>query len=722
VFREVFGVGYMTQPNGKTGDRVPHTAPAVQSELAAILASPGFVRSPRRSAFLRFVVEQALTGRAAELKETLIGIQVFGRPADYDPKSDPVVRTEAAKMRAALAEYYNGPGRAATFVIEVPKGGYAPVWRTTAPLSPNGLSKRRIAMILLIVGTAAAVWLTLDVMRNSAGDRQKPLEAVPFTSYLGVADCASFSPDGNQVAFTWNGEKQDNFDIYVRLIDAPTPRRLTTNPQADISPTFSPDGRSIAFVRVTNQRGQIFLMPAIGGPERLLGDFDFPVRPAPNSPLLAWLPDGKWLVTRGLYLISTETGEMRRLTSGSADYPIDFSPGVSPDGHTIAFSRCVGINLWEIYLLDLTGDLRPSGAARRLTSLGRTSHTPVWTPDGREIIFAASQHALLSLWKVDVSGPSKPQQFAFSSGPHNGYGDWWPVLSRQGDRLIFTRDVHDLNIWRASRLAAGQASVSRIIASSRDDLVGDFSPDGNRIVFASNRSGSPSIWVSDADGSNQMEVYSRPDGSAGSPRWSPDGKRIVYDSTDERLPSSEAGIYTIGATGGKPARVTSGSGILASWSRDGNSIYFCSTRSGREEVWKAPASGGDAVQITRNGGFVTFESYDVKFLYFTKQGQGVFKMSVGGGEETRLLPAVVGDRDFLPVKEGIYFIPVRDREPNFQVKFLSFATGGIESIAVLPGQASLGLSISPDQRSILYSQMDARGADLMMVLNRSGHW
>ena len=65
---------------------------------------------------------------------------------------------------------------------------------------------------------------------------------------------------------------------------------------------------------------------------------------------------------------------------------------------------------------------------------------------------------------------------------------------------------------------------------------------------------------------------------------------------------------------------------------------------------------------------------------------------------------------------------MRDREPNFQVKFLSFATGGIESIAVLPGQASLGLSISPDQRSILYSQMDARGADLMMVLNRSGHW
>ena len=162
---------------------------------------------------------------------------------------------------------------------------------------------------------------------------------VPLTSYAGSERSPSFSPDGNQVAFSWNGEKQDNFDIYVKLIGSPTPLRLTTDPADDISPAFSPDGRSIGFVRVSKERAVFIVIPAIGGPERIVAEVPAPLRSLLGLPLFAWLPDGKWVVTDGLALLSTESGEIRSLTSPPTKSSPDFSPAVSPDGRTVAFSR-----------------------------------------------------------------------------------------------------------------------------------------------------------------------------------------------------------------------------------------------------------------------------------------------------------------------------------------------------------------------------------------------
>src|ERR1700683_773634 len=79
--------------------------------LVRILSSPGFARNDRLSRFLRFVVERHLEGRDEELKESLIGIEVFGRAPGYDPKKDPIVRTEASRLRSRLHEYYRGEGK-----------------------------------------------------------------------------------------------------------------------------------------------------------------------------------------------------------------------------------------------------------------------------------------------------------------------------------------------------------------------------------------------------------------------------------------------------------------------------------------------------------------------------------------------------------------------------------------------------------------------------------
>ncbi len=117
-------------------DEVDQEAGAVRLQLEGILASSGFAKKDRLSRFLRFVVEWKLAGRAHELKETVIGFEVFERPANYNPKQDAIVRTEAGRLRARLSEYYSGEGKSDALVIELPKGGYVPVFRKTNPALP----------------------------------------------------------------------------------------------------------------------------------------------------------------------------------------------------------------------------------------------------------------------------------------------------------------------------------------------------------------------------------------------------------------------------------------------------------------------------------------------------------------------------------------------------------------------------------------------------------
>jgi adenylate cyclase len=112
-------------------------AEAVRRQLERVLASQGFARNERLSKFLRVAVERHLEGRDSDLKESVIGIEVFGRRPGFDSKQDSTVRSEAGRLRARLAEYYAGEGRADAVIIELPKGGYIPAFRQLG-LRENG--------------------------------------------------------------------------------------------------------------------------------------------------------------------------------------------------------------------------------------------------------------------------------------------------------------------------------------------------------------------------------------------------------------------------------------------------------------------------------------------------------------------------------------------------------------------------------------------------------
>jgi serine/threonine protein kinase len=173
------------------------------------------------------------------------------------------------------------------------------------------------------------------------------LDVIPLTSYPGREAEPTLSPDGSQVAFTWNGRGQDNQDIYVKAIGSERPVRLTSHPALDGSPAWSPDGSRIAFLRDKPGGGsEVRVIPPTGGPERRLAEIA-----ASAEYGLSWSPDGRRLATvdrvspgapMGIVLLDTETGATEQLTSlASSAGRGDVWPVFSPDGRTVAFRRSV---------------------------------------------------------------------------------------------------------------------------------------------------------------------------------------------------------------------------------------------------------------------------------------------------------------------------------------------------------------------------------------------
>jgi hypothetical protein len=163
--------------------------------------------------------------------------------------------------------------------------------------------------------------------------------------------------------------------------------------------------------------------------------------------------------------------------------------------------------------------------------------------------------------------------------------------------------------------------------------------------------------------------------------------------------------------------------VVPSWSRDGHWIYFASNRTEDYQVWKVPAEGGEAVQVTKQGGFAAFEPHDRRYVYYAKNidAPGIWRVPFDGGEEAPVLdqPKVGWWGYWALVDEGIYYVNTEvSSHPTHE--FFSFADGRRKQIAAMEKEGpylSPGLAVSPDQRSILYKQVNQNVNDITMVEN-----
>ncbi len=195
-----------------------------------------------------------------------------------------------------------------------------------------------------------------------------------------------------------------------------------------------------------------------------------------------------------------------------------------------------------------------------------------------------------------------------------------------------------------------------VVGSSYLQQLPQYSPDGRKIAFQSDRSGGWGLWTCDADGENCQQLMSFRGFTGGSPRWSADGRWLTFDSRAE----GKSQIYVISADGGLQRRITAGNAenIIPSWSHDGRWIYFSSDRSGQWRVWKAPSKGGEAVQVTNTDSQAAFESVDGKYLYFNSElrGNALFRVPADGGEEKQVAAELSWWGNFGVTKNGVYFL------------------------------------------------------------------
>jgi serine/threonine protein kinase len=725
-----FGLAKWAEPVG--GDAVHSVEPTdALTEAGTIVGTVAYMSPEQaegkpvdaRSDIFSFgsILYEMVTGRRAFRGNSKMSILAAVRRQDPEPIRD-ITREVPQKLDQLITRcLMKDPGRRFQQIVDI-KAELEEMQEKTA-----NHRRLRLRYVVWAVGAMSLVAAFL-AWRNLApffigNSSSLQMQVVPITSFPGVEEGASFSPDGNLIAFSSGLRASDpetsGSDIYVMPVGGSNPLRLTNDPAGSCCPAWSPDGREIAFIRRRGSDSAILAIGPQGGPERILtkgvsGDhFSW----ARDGKSLAFSSTGSFEEPSSIYTLSLDTLKRRKLTSPPAGILGDFSPAFAPDGRHLGFVRSRWL-IQDIEVIPSSG-----GDPRTLTTFeGEPGNifawspaTICWTADNRDIVFPMGKFGIQSLWRISISGGS--------AQPIQGGGEdaYEPAISASGDRLVYTQKVYQSEI-RKIRLNDRDApadSSGPLISSTRPDATPVISPDGTRIAFTSKRSGRNQIWVCKSNGSDAVQLTNLPTDSLGCPFWSPDGHSIAFDSS---LPSDKS-IYVLNADSRQVHQIITGPymNVVPSWSRDGHWIYYGSTRSGNWQVWKVPVNGGEALQVTRNGGFLAYESEDSKYLYFNKHNDGgtsIWRIPIIGGQEQLVLEGVPWWGCWTVAGRGIYFAGREKKSPPC-IEFLDFATRRITRIASVTEEIrtellARWLSVSPDETWVVYASASIK-SDIRMI-------
>jgi serine/threonine protein kinase/Tol biopolymer transport system component len=606
--------------------------------------------------------------------------------------------------------------------------------RAVAPEEP------RRGLVPVLLGIAAMLAVGIGVYAAWPRPRPDPVapppapEFIPITATLDVSEIhPSLSPDGTRVAYA-SGDSQGNFDIYTaNTAEQQSRTRLTSAPEFDCCPAWSPDGETIAFIRLLKDGGEIRTVPTRGGAEQFLRRVH-----TWFGSSVAWSPDGTSLVVSdwfseqrrqfALFAIRVDTREAVRLSAPSTSVGGDAFGVYSPSGQTLAFARipAFGNLMWA----ELT--TMPAGGGRedRVARIEKLVGGLAWSPGGDELVYSAANfNETPRLWRLAVHGGQEQEPQPLNEDPAiatslgaesvaHVSSSLRLSVAASANALSYSRSTYDTDVWRADLADLGR-EPKRVIKSTRADDAPQYSPDGSRIAFASARASPFSqIWVCEASGTDCQRVTSRAE-PCGTPRWSPSGDQLAFDCSDSR------GLSVVMRAELSPLlvqQVTDGTcnDAVPSWSRDGRSVYFASDRSGQWDVWKQGVQGtGAPVRVTRGGGFAAFESHDGRRVFYTKHSTaGLFVAEPATGSERQVsnLPSSWG---YWTLGRDAAYVADAQRADQLLILRVPLEGGEAQPLGSVPGALAYGesgLALSPDGRSLLYVAA-ARGSDLFLMKN-----
>jgi Tol biopolymer transport system component/DNA-binding winged helix-turn-helix (wHTH) protein len=458
---------------------------------------------------------------------------------------------------------------------------------------------------------------------------------IQFTSYAGEQIQPSFSPDGRRIAFVWIAEDTASRRIYVKAIGTEEVKQLTSDTDEQFSPTWSPDGRQIAYLARSNEGLSLSVanVKSSAPPRKLL----IPQEPSHwEQGALSWGPSGKSLIypdhsgtspNSSIFLLDLQTLNTRSITRPPAGWEGDLNPAYSPDGKWIAFTRASETAVRDIYFMSTT-----SAELHQLTRDHMNIDSLTWTADSSFIIFSSNRGGKYGLWKIGLKDKT-PERLPV--GTEDAYQ---PAVGPKPGDLAYTQGSAIWSILRLHQTSGKENSVQSdaVLTSTQQDSAPTLSPDGSFFAFQSRRSGNQEIWIASQKGDQLRQLTFMAGPLTGSPSWSNHGDKILFDSR----PGGHSHIFCVSAAGGRPKQLTFGDAndITPRWSHDDQSIYFRSNRGDRWQLWRVSAAGGDPQPVTTGDGIVPQESPDGKWLYYTRGNEdGVWRVPPSGGAETQIL-------------------------------------------------------------------------------------
>ncbi len=633
---------------------------------------------------------------------------------------DPSQRPSAAEVARVLESRFPNQAVEASVadnanLIPAPAGTGPEPAIDRSRLTLNRLNWMMLAtLVLASVGSLAWFTFRKDVPRRTAD-----LEARPLTAQSGWERSPAFSPDGQMIAFTWTETKKQRAQIFVKRFADDNPVQITDPKKSGNigSLSWSPDGKRIAFKRVEGDSGAICTIPSSGGEETRLLD----LKAADLSSGMDWSPEGKQLAfsdllpntTRNaIYFYDVQSGEKRKLTDPPDGIWGDWDPKFSPDGRRLAFKRVTAFWLDDLYVVPSDG-----GSPIRLPSSKRGISGHDWMPDGNSLVASCQRGGTIyALWRWLVKDGGPQQRITFG-----GVDAVTPVVSRKTGRIAWVNRFDDLNLYRVPM--QGGAS-ERLAASSALDGQGSYAPDG-RIVFVSDRSNSRELWVARADGSMPVRVTNFNGAALGSPEWSPDGRRLVFEAQIDGQPDIFVLTCELNTSRcGEPQRLTfdRSSEFLPTWSADGRFIYFALRGGGPWNIWKQPADGGSAQQVTQNRAFLARESPDGRWIYFARPDKlEVWRMPTPNFRSSLKEELIVGP-PYSPHAatwtlhgDEVLFLDVAKENNVAAIRACDIRTRRTRTILEAAEISTDDkLSVSPDGKWVLCSKLDRSGSNIMV--------